>query len=750
VGKILNLDPEGHPIEVTRVLWRRLKAVGELCSRPIIASGAALGSIFLIPAAWIGAILWFSFVLNLRAAVFALLALGIAYGIGRALKIADEPHLGGGLKANALLTAVAVAWLLAGTEISVQGQVGLVIASAAVTCILAAAIIHALGETNLPSLVWAYCAVASALFVLFPEWTATAAAATSWPPLPTDAIDWIRAFLASLGSILYAPKAAVGIVVCVAILLWSRTLFVTGTIGWLSGVGTALALENLGVSYDWLPAAYNYFLAGAALGAVFFLPGRASLFVAAAAGSGASVLALLLQHLLAGSAIAFLPISLGLTVSIGIAALTLASGKGALRRNYFSQMPPEMAWWHAAYWSQRFGEREPLVVVPVPGAAIVSQGFNGPLSHAGLWRHALDFQRSPDAAAGDKLVDSIWGAPVFAPAAGIVERTVTNVPDNPAGVSNYSENWGNYVVIRLDQGGWAMLAHLRQGSVAVVPGTRVEIGTPLGEVGNSGRSPISHLHLQVQNSPDAGAQTIPFRLANYQFTTGTAAPLLRWNAAAVPDEGTIVSGAWPNPAVHHVLASIAPGSGVWVVESKGRIPREFCEAKRTTTLRVNVSIDEAGRHVYKTATSSALISNLDADGWRVIELKRAASPLLKLLALAVPVVPFAASAGLSWTEPVPVISRGAAGWLRLMLSPYLGHPFRFVRSTCVSEPDGATALTIETCPVGAAGWLPSSIICQFDFLRGPVRVEARFPQGTLTYSQLSFEPGIPLEDSQPS
>jgi murein DD-endopeptidase MepM/ murein hydrolase activator NlpD len=746
VGKISKSDPGDHPPEVTETLTKWVKATAKACGRPVSASGIALGSIFLIPIAWIGAILWFAVALNLRTAAFAVLGLAVAHGIGNALKISDVPQVGGGLKANALLTSIAVAWLTAGTDISVQGQVGLAIVSAAATCILAAAIIHALSETALPSLVWAYCIVASALFVFFPDWTTIAAAATDWPADPVDTADWFSVFFASLGSIIFAPRIEVGVVVCIAILVWSRTIFVTGTIGWLSGVGTALAFENVGVSHVWLPAAYNYFLAGAGLGAVFFLPGRASLFVAATAGAGTSVLALLLQHLLAGSPIAFLPISLGLTISIGIAALTLASGKGALRRNYLIRMPPEMAWWDAAYWSQRFGEQEPLIVVPVLGTVAVSQGFDGPLSHAGLWRHALDFQRPHQAAAEIEADGSIWSAPVFAPAAGIVERIISNIPDNPPGVSNYAENWGNHVVIRLDQGGWAMLAHLRQGSVAVAPGARVEIGTHLGEVGNSGRSPVPHLHLQVQNSPQAGAQTIPFRLANYRFATGPEETLFQWNAAAIPDEGTIVMGAAPNPAVHRVLASIAPGSGVWLVESKGRIPRAFRESRGTTTLRINVSLDEAGRHIYKSGKKGALVSSLDADGWRVIEFNRATTPFLKLLALGASVMPYAATVGLSWADPVPVAPHGGVGWLQLMLCPYRKRPFLFAQSACVSEPgDKANALTIDTSLVSGSSSLPTSLTCQFEFLRGPVRIEAHFPEGKLTYSQLSFEPGKPLE-----
>ena len=106
---------------------------------------------------------------------------------------------------------------------------------------------------------------------------------------------------------------------------------------------------------------------------------------------------------------------------------------------------------------------------------------------------------------------------MIAPAAGVVESVRNNVPDNPLGVCNFADSWGNFVCIRLDQGGWALLAHFRQWSIVVQPGMRVEIGFPLGAAGNSGRSPVPHVHLQVQSGREPGARTVPFRLANYSI-----------------------------------------------------------------------------------------------------------------------------------------------------------------------------------------------------------------------------------------
>ena len=139
-------------------------------------------------------------------------------------------------------------------------------------------------------------------------------------------------------------------------------------------------------------------------------------------------------------------------------------------------------------------------MVPVTGPVQIAQGFDGALSHA---RSFAGFRATPSTwcaprrqsepiggPEGGAVEESIWNAPVLAPAAGFVERVRDGIADNPLGRSNFADSSGDYVCIRLDQGGWALLAHLRQGSIAVQPGMRVEIGAP-GAVGNSGRSPFS-------------------------------------------------------------------------------------------------------------------------------------------------------------------------------------------------------------------------------------------------------------------
>jgi hypothetical protein len=314
---------------------------------------------------------------------------------------------------------------------------------------------------------------------------------------------------------------------------------------------------------------------------------------------------------------------------------------------------------------------------------------------------------------------------------------------------NYAENWGNYVIIRLDQGCWALLAHFLQGSVAVQPGMRVEIGSYLGTVGNSGRSPFPHLHLQVQNSPEPGAPTIPFRLANFLSASNADEPLLRWHSVALPGQGTIIAPAPPNPKVHPILASAAPGWAVWSVESNGVIPWPFHKAHSEATIRIANTFDVAGRHVLTGRSGGSLVGNLDVDAWRVLELQPGATPFLTLLALVAPSIPYAATAGMNWEEPVPIVAVGRARWLGLSLSPYLAEPFAKVRCRCIAAPgESGGVLGIESHVETPWRRLPVRLTCEFDRVRGPILLTAFFQGGSVTYSLLSFDPGMPFDQSE--
>jgi murein DD-endopeptidase MepM/ murein hydrolase activator NlpD len=124
-------------------------------------------------------------------------------------------------------------------------------------------------------------------------------------------------------------------------------------------------------------------------------------------------------------------------------------------------------------------------------------------------RFAYDFLVRVDGASrsgdGRHLADyQCWGRPVLAPAAGEVVAAVDGLPDYSPGERHPQDPAGNHVVLDLGEGEFAVLAHLRRGSVSVAPGERLTAGQPLGRCGNSGHSSEPHLHFHLQDGPVVG------------------------------------------------------------------------------------------------------------------------------------------------------------------------------------------------------------------------------------------------------
>lgn len=72
---------------------------------------------------------------------------------------------------------------------------------------------------------------------------------------------------------------------------------------------------------------------------------------------------------------------------------------------------------------------------------------------------------------------------------------------------------GNHVIVRSDDGAFAMVAHLRRGSLRVRVGDRVRAGEVIAACGNSGNSSVPHVHAQLMDRASVSiALGLPLRL----------------------------------------------------------------------------------------------------------------------------------------------------------------------------------------------------------------------------------------------
>jgi hypothetical protein len=143
-------------------------------------------------------------------------------------------------------------------------------------------------------------------------------------------------------------------------------------------------------------------------------------------------------------------------------------------------------------------------------------------------RFAIDWMRLDDAGhlvkgdPADVRNYADYGADVLAVADGTVVSTLNTLEDqapgkmpDPATITLANVN-GNHVVLDLGGGVFAFYAHMRKGSVTVVPGQAVKRGQRLGKLGNTGNTSAPHLHFHLMEGPSVlGSNGIPYAIDSF-------------------------------------------------------------------------------------------------------------------------------------------------------------------------------------------------------------------------------------------
>ena len=110
-----------------------------------------------------------------------------------------------------------------------------------------------------------------------------------------------------------------------------------------------------------------------------------------------------------------------------------------------------------------------------------------------------------------------YGLPVLAPADGVVRSTHTEAEDMPVGQLGGWPPVGNHIVLEVAENEFLFLCHLKPGSIAVEPGDQVIQGQVLAQAGNTGNTSEPHLHIHLQDTPDAFmGEGIPLYFHNYR------------------------------------------------------------------------------------------------------------------------------------------------------------------------------------------------------------------------------------------
>ncbi|MTW21556.1 urea transporter [Allochromatium palmeri] len=379
--------------------------------------------------------------------------------------------------------------------------------------------------------------------------------------LAVSAPDWLGTPLATalstLGALFYVPNPVSGMLVLAAVLLVSPVLGVLALAGGGLAWGlVAVAGDATGGTLPML-AAFNGALTALILGSQTHL-GRRGLAVTAGGVVAATAFSAALLWTL--WPLGLPPLSAPFLLATWLMSAALRPERSAFWARQWLPFPARPEEGLSLRRLQQARGVDPASVAlrpPFVGRMEVSQSMDGAHTHRGPWRYALDFVRTERGLSfrgqGAALTDYYaFDLPVVSPAWGTVLACRNDVPDHAPGEINVRDNWGNHVLIGIGGGDCVLLAHLRQGSVLVLPGQPVMPGVPVARLGNSGRSTQPHLHLHVQRGDWLGAPTRPFHLAGFVGDDGRL--VLDGN----PMQGTAVTNPTPNAGLTQALR-LAPG-----------------------------------------------------------------------------------------------------------------------------------------------------------------------------------------------
>jgi hypothetical protein len=313
-----------------------------------------------------------------------------------------------------------------------------------------------------------------------------------------------------------------------------------------------------------------------------------------------------------------------------------------------------------------------------------------------------------------------------------------HVPDNVPGANNPEENWGNYVVIHSDAGYYVLLAHLRQGTPLVYVGQRIVSGEPVGHCGNSGRSPVPHLHLQIQDAAYPGGPTRPFCLRN-MIQLNPAGTVQKYQTSAIPQEGTRLALPTPLPALHALFCNWLPG------EYRYRVSLDDHAAREETLL---LDFDEMGRFRLRSRRHDAqLTAFLSQNVFYAVDYEGSHDSLLALISTGLARVPCLADPGIVWDDqvsPAPFYG-GVMRKLHDIIDPYLGPSLLAYRYSMQAGEQGfEIRCQLES---DAGNRAPHRIATTLTSRFGIQRIEARLGNDVTLRAEL-IDPLIPQQLSK--
>ncbi len=359
--------------------------------------------------------------------------------------------------------------------------------------------------------------------------------------LPEIFIGYFKA----IGLILFQTNVLSGMIIAVAVLIFSRVMFVNTVFAYLANYLLLKLLFPQFTEEMFLLTSFNAILVSVALGGSLIILSKKSFGLIFVSIMFVIVFSGFFEKLLTPYLLPVLVLPFNFIVLSAIYSLKFRGEQSDLVLLYFKPGSPEENYYFHQNRKSRF-EKFKFFFAELPfwGEWKVSQGFNGKYTHKEDWKYAWDFviptEEGEEYSQKGNSTDNYncYSTPVVSPLDGRVVRVINNVPDNKIGDVNLKNNWGNTVIIDHGEGLFSKLSHLKKKSIKVEEGYEIKKGEVIAQCGNSGRSPTPHLHFQFQINDRVDSGTYKFPIALY--LEKTADDKLELRTYEYPKENSLV------------------------------------------------------------------------------------------------------------------------------------------------------------------------------------------------------------------
>jgi len=389
--------------------------------------------------------------------------------------------------------------------------------------------------------------------------------------IPQSLVIYFR----SLGAIFFQYHLLAGILIAIGLLIYSRISFILSLLGFYAAY---LFYHIVGVDFNSLSYSYigfNYILTAIAVGGFFIIPSKYSFLWVILLTPLVAIAMTSMNALFSIFQLSVYSLPFNFVVLLFIYILKFRE-RFYLKPELVAvqQFSPEKNLYSNLNYLKRFNPNFPVQIsLPFWGKWKVTQGHNGEITHKENWRHAWDFEIFDEKGNnyennGHNREDYFcFNKSVTAPDDGLVEEIVDGVNDNDIGDVNLENNWGNTIIIKHKEKFYSKISHIKEGSFKVKKGDHVKRGDILAYCGNSGRSPVPHLHFQLQEDPFIGTPTIEYPIRYYILHQKEPVELFSYN---IPQKGDLVSNIEDNKSLSKAFHLIPGQELTFVVEDSSK------------------------------------------------------------------------------------------------------------------------------------------------------------------------------------